>query len=187
MSLQHQNTKVLGYFSVFLGFVILLLIARPAYYSITERQADISAKQTALQTKQTELNRLNTMKMKVEKAKKWNSDFSRFIKEYDTNELFTYVYEYAQKNSSIAAYQMEIESLEISEPETTEMWMNKVTVTVNANFSSLRGVTKFLDYMTDTANPYSFYMTDISLPEIENEGVVGEPISVSLPFIFFYK
>lgn len=186
MSLQNQNSKVLWYFFIFLWFILLLLFARPAYNTNIEKKADISWKQTTLNEKNNQLSALNDMKLKVEQAKKWNGEFARFSKEFDANEIFKHFYAFQEKSNTVSSYRFKIKSLRISEPEATEMWMNKVTINLEADFYSKEWIISLIDYMTKVWNDYSFYITKVDLQDF-SKNTSDWNLSVSLPFIFFYK
>lgn len=178
-----KNNKLNWYLLILLSLFILVLFTKNQVSLMYLNLEEKSIKQSELEVKREELNKLDAIRSKAEDKNSWLDKYSKKLKE---EELMYYIYSKIDSdNLKYSDWISTIRSLNISEWKINELWFYESTVTLSVRVPNETAMFRLLDFFIDDKTEYKFFVDSFNYPK--NENWLDSSFNVTVPLKVFYK
>ncbi len=176
------HNPILVYLLILFSACTLIFFTWNQYSALQENQdAQVSLSQE-LEEKEDLLQKLWTLKIKLESEDSTLLDEISFLAEgYTDAEMIEYIYSYAQK-VNLGNERVIIKNMSFTDSGESDVWFNTLSLKLSGVFSSEATLFAFLDFMSSTEGKYSFQVSNFYYPAQESGN-----ITTNIPFTLYYK
>lgn len=177
------HSPLLAYLFILLTFFVLLFFTR-SYFSKLQEALDLrDTLNQSITSKQAELTELNRIEqLLTQTGSEEMKSITPFLAPFSEADILEYIYSYAQK-VNLGSDRMIIRELSLNENGVNDIGFDTATINLSAIFSSEDTLFNFLNFVTQDAGKYRFYITQFEYP-MNN---VSGNIQASLPLTLYYK
>lgn len=182
MTITNTNNKIYSYIIILLSLFILVLFTRNQISSLQVKLDEKEMKETELQSKRDELQKLNEIKLKVNSKDNWIDKYINKVKE---DEIISYIYSKVEEdNLKYSDWISTIRSISITEWKINEIWFYESLITLNIRVPTEDRMFKILDFFVKEDSKYKFFIESFSYPKkVEAES----SYNITIPLKIFYK
>ncbi len=177
------HSPLIAYLLILITFFVLLFFTKN-YFSDLQQALDLrDTLEQTITSKQAELTELNRVQqLLTQTGSEEMKAITPFLAPFSEASILEYIYSYAQK-VNLGNDRMIIRELSLSENGVNDIWFDTATINLSAIFSSEDALFNFLNFVTQDAGEYRFYLTEFEYPMNDISG----NIQVSLPLTLYYK
>jgi len=184
MDLPSNNNKFFSYVIILIGFFILIFITRDFFYTLQEKLDERDKNIVNLEEAKAEHSELEQLKVKFESNQdELLKNVSKYTLDFNSENLFNYIYTYAENVNSSWRGSIVMRNLTFSEGTLWDIGMYEGTVSISAKFSSQRTLLDFIDYLVSSESQYTFFIDSFSYPNFGKQW----DFQATIPLKMFYK
>lgn len=180
MQIENNDRRFLALILLLISFIVLVLFFRPIYSNFLVSYDEKNLKEQTLLEKQTELQKLNDLKIQLDKQKDDKSSMIyKLSVPLNENEILEYLYSFT---SAYQGWVIISEWLSVSEGTKNEIGFMEANVNLSASVSSKQALIDLINFLISKDSKYQFFITSFSYNESED----WQSIKVDIPMKMFY-
>ncbi len=175
-----NDNKLIWYILVLLSIFILFFLTLSQYNKLQENIDSKNTVKATLESKESDLNKLNELKLKV---KSWSilEELSRYQIEYSEDLIIKYFYDYAF-DARLPNTKIAIKNISFSEGEKNELGFMESKINLSVRFENEKSLTRFLNYLLWEEAKYVFFIDNFTY----SDSYEDSSFDINLPLRLFY-
>jgi len=177
MSMSQKNNKILSLFISLVAFFIFVFFTTNIYSGLQVNLDSNTTKSKELDKAKEKLIRLN--KIETDYKDKNNLDskkIKKFASDFSEDQMLLYINDYIKGQNLVKRDNLFLENITFSDIKKSELGFKEIDISLKMIISSQDSLIDLLNYLTNSDNKYSFFITELSFP-IEKSW----PYKISIP------
>lgn len=197
MSIIQKENKILSVLLLFFSLFIIIFFIKDLFYKVQENRAIKSENEAILSKKVAELEKINSIKNKLDNIWKINKksgkltseqkdslEMLKFSQNFKEDEMLLYIKDYANNFNKQADEEMiSIKSLTFSKPVKSELGFLETKINISAKVANEETMKTFLNFLIWDNSKYKFFITEFSFPNSGNHWA----LNINIPLRLLHK